>query len=317
MQDSIVNRLKKYYAQLSELGKAAVIIVMTLSTIILAAGEPVLFIPLIFIILVVNLLRVLWNKFSFKYLNNPRHSKNVDRTNTFETDNYRKKNEVQDNSTYEKDNWEGSFWEVQSPQPGTAKLCIDYEDGTGQKTKRVIDVKQYGSAYYGNIIMGYCQMRNAHRTFRVDRIKHCVDVDTGEIVNDVLAHIHEKYLESPKFQRDKLLENEYDTLRILLYIGKADGQLRREEKVIIRETCRALAKDSRITDEMIDEIFSWLEVPTLHAFKLAVNRFAKKGQSACDQILKATEEMIATQKTVHPSEAEAMEYIKKKFVTLL
>ena len=35
--------------------------------------------------------------------------------------------------------------------------------------------------------------------------------------------------------KDKLLENEYDTLRILLYIGKADVQLRKEEKVIIRK----------------------------------------------------------------------------------
>lgn len=212
----------------------------------------------------------------------------------------------------DRDNWEGSFWEVQQPFPAKATLRIEYEDGAGKGTERVVDVRQFGTDVTGNILIGHCRMRNATRTFRTDRIKRCIDEETGEIVSDVFAYLREKYDSSPERTRDTLYEEEYDTLRVLLYVGKADGQLRAPEKAIIRETCRALANDSRITDTMIDEIFSSLDTPTLHAFKLAVGRLAKKEAAAHTLLMKAAEDMVATQKTVHPAEKEALEYMRKR-----
>jgi hypothetical protein len=212
----------------------------------------------------------------------------------------------------DKDNWEGSFWEVQQPFPVRATLRIDYEDGAGKRTERVVDIRQFGTDLNGNILIGHCRMRNATRTFRSDRIKRCVDEETGEIVGDVFAYLREKYESSPEHTRDTLYEEEYDTLRVLLYVGKADGQLRAPEKVIIRETCRALANDSRITDAMIDELFSSLDAPTIQAFKLAVGRLAKKEAPAHALLMKAAEDMVAIQKTVHPSEKEALEYMRKR-----
>jgi hypothetical protein len=151
------------------------------------------------------------------------------------------------NAAYEpdidKDNWEGSFWEVQDPFPVKASLRIDYEDGAGKKTERVVDVRQFGIDGYGNLLIGHCLMRNATRTFRTDRIKRCIDEETGEVVDDVFAYLRAKYESSPEHARDRLYEEEYDTLRVLLYVGKADGQLRAAEKAIIRVACRALAND--------------------------------------------------------------------------
>ena len=111
------------------------------------------------------------------------------------------------------------------------------------------------------------------------------------------------------------METEYDTLRVLLYVGKADGQLRAAEKAVIRNTCVALSKDSRITDEMIGDLFSSLDVPTIHAFKLAVGRISKREPSARKILLNAAEEMVATQKTVHHSEQEALDYMRSRFGT--
>lgn len=215
-------------------------------------------------------------------------------------------------SDIDKDAWEGSFWEVQQPFPVKASLRIDYENGAGKRTERTVDVRQFGTDGYGNLLIGHCRMRNATRTFRTDRIKRCVDEETGEIVGDVYAYLREKYERSPESTRDKLYEEEYDTLRVLLYVGKADGQLRAAEKTIILETCRALANDSRITDTMIDELFTSLDVPTLQAFKLAVGRLATKESEARTVLMKAAEEMVATQKTVHPSEKEVLDYMQKR-----
>ena len=225
---------------------------------------------------------------------------------------YKTDDQTKHNIDDSKDNWEGSFWEVQQPFPAKATLRITYEDGAGKETARVVDVRQFGTDGNRNILIGYCRMRNATRTFRTDRIKHCVDEETGEIVSDVYAYLREKYDASPERTRDTLFEEEYDTLRVLLYVGKADGQLRAPEKAIIRETCRALANDSRITDAMIDEIFSSLEAPTLHAFKLAVGRIGKTEAAERTLLMKAAEDMVATQKTVHPSEKEALEYMRKR-----
>ena len=65
---------------------------------------------------------------------------------------------------------------------------------------------------------------------------------------------------------------------------------------------------------MIDEIFSSLEPPTLHAFKLAVGRIGKTEATARALLLKAAEDMVATQKTVHPAEKEALEYMRKRLL---
>lgn len=227
---------------------------------------------------------------------------------TCETNDKTKNPDIDD----DKDNWEGSFWEVQQPFPAKATLRIKYEDGAGTQTERVVDVRQFGTDGNGNILIGYCPMRNATRTFRTDRIKRCIDEETGELVSDVFAYLREKYDSSPERMRDTLIEKEYDTLRVLLYVGKADGQLRAPERAIIRETCRALANDSRITDAMIDELFSSLDSPTLHAFKLAVGRIGKTEATARTLLMKAAEDMVATQRAVHPAEKEALEYMRKR-----
>ncbi len=156
-------------------------------------------------------------------------------------------------------------------------------------------------------------MRDATRTFRTDRIKRCIDEDTGEIISDVRAYLIKRYEESPERSRDKLVEDECDVLRVLLYLGKADGQLRAAEKAVIRDTCVALVGDSRLTDKQIDNLFATLDVPTLQAFKLAVGRLSKRDQSSRQVLLDAAQKMIGTQKAVHQAEQEAIDYMRKRF----
>jgi hypothetical protein len=216
-------------------------------------------------------------------------------------------------SEVDRDAWEGSFWEVEDPFPVEAALRIRYVDAEGKRTERTVAVRQLGIGSTCNLIIGHCQLRKATRTFRLDRIHHCIDTETGEIITDVHAHLRAKYEQSPAFARDKLLDEEFDTLRVLFYVGKADGQLRAAEKAIIREACRALASDSRITDEMIDDLFKSLEVPTANAFKLAIGRLSKKPREAQTAIVDATKRIIATQTSVHAAEAEALDYMLKRF----
>jgi len=217
--------------------------------------------------------------------------------------------------SYDNDAWEGSFWEVTQPHPAKTRLRINYVDGSGKKTERTVDVRQFGSFDSTTLLIGHCHMRDATRTFRSDRITSCIDEETGEIVSDVKAYLLKKYDESPDKTMDQLLEDEYDTLRVLLYVGKADGQLRAAEKAEIRETCVTITNDSRLTDETIAELLANMDVPSLQAFKLAVGRLAKKDKASKDIVMVAAERIVATQKTIHSAEQEALDYMKKRFTS--
>ncbi|BAO84288.1 predicted transcriptional regulator [Serpentinimonas maccroryi] len=213
----------------------------------------------------------------------------------------------------DRDEWEGSFWEVAQPLPAKAKLRLSYTDGADRKTERSVEVRQFGAFGEHVLIIGHCAKRNATRTFRSDRISFCIDEDTGEIVSDIRTYLQSKYNDSPDRTKDQLLVDEYDTLRVLLYIGKADGQLRSAEKAVIRDTCVALTRDSRLTDKSIDELLLSMSVPTPQAFKLAVGRLSKRDAGTQAVVIAAAEKMVATQKAVHASEQDAIDYMRKRF----
>lgn len=219
----------------------------------------------------------------------------------------------QPRESIDKDEWEGSFWEVTQPLPAKARLRLKYTDGAGRKSERTVDVRHFGLMGPNTLLIGHCNMRDATRTFRSDRIESCLDEETGEVVTDVRSYLQAKYDQSADRTKDLLLEGEYDTLRVLLYVGKADGQLRAAEKAVIRETCIAITNDSRLTDSTIEELFVSMDVPTLQAFKLAVGRLAKRDKAAQAVVMTAAEKMVATQKAVHQAEQEALDYMKKRF----
>lgn len=208
---------------------------------------------------------------------------------------------------------DSNIWESNIPYPVRSSIKIDYKDASGSKTERVVDVLRFDLDAPGGLFYGFCHLRKSTRTFRYDRVMACCDAETGEVVSDVCSFLGIKYKESPEYSADKLLESEYDVLRILLYMGKADGALRAAEKLIIRRVCRELSEDSRISDNLIDRIFSEMEIPSIHAFHMAVGRVATLSPQKRKSVLEAAAEIVATQKTVHPAEQEAMDYMRQKF----
>jgi hypothetical protein len=238
-----------------------------------------------------------------------------DGTHQYQSERIHSEVEILPTENFDKDEWEGSFWEVSQPLSVKTKLRLKYIDGADRKTERIVDVRQFGAFGSGTLLIGHCHMRNATRTFRSDRIESCLDEETGEVVNDIRTYLQTKYDNSPDKSKGLLLESEYDTLRILLYVGKADGQLRAAEKAVIRETCIAITNDSRLTESDIEDMYTYMATPTLNAFKLAVGRLAKRDENTRSLILSTTEKMIATQKTVHHAEQEALDYMKKRFST--
>ena len=162
------------------------------------------------------------------------------------------------------------------------------------------------------MIIGLCRLRHATRTFRTDRINQCVVEGTGEVVEDVGAFLRSLYEKSVHASTDNLLEEDYQYLRVLLFVGKADGRLTKNEVAVIADACRDLSGDERITVELVQKMLKDMDVPTLHAFRMAVGKMVSFPEKKRMAAIQQAERIIATQKTVHPAEQEAIEYMRQR-----
>ena len=75
---------------------------------------------------------------------------------------------------------------------------IEYKDGNGNLTERVIQpIKAYPND--NGFIRAFCELADEERTFRLDRIQSCVELETGELINDVFVCFGHKRAKRYKF----------------------------------------------------------------------------------------------------------------------
>lgn len=67
------------------------------------------------------------------------------------------------------------------PQGNIKQVSFEYENSKGEVSFREVDVKSYDGVY----IVGFCHIRRAMRTFKIDRIKNSEVIirDSGEIIS--------------------------------------------------------------------------------------------------------------------------------------
>lgn len=210
------------------------------------------------------------------------------------------------------DSWEGSFWEASDPKRLTTHLQIDYEDADQNLSTRSVQVREFDTDLSNGIIMGHCQLRKSTRTFRIDRIKKCINLMTGEAVHDLKQHLNDLYEKSPERSIEKMKKDFLDVLKVVYFVAKSDGQCRKEEIRIIASYFGKLLNDERVTFEMTDEVLGQIDVPSLQGFKLALGRALKLDDVDTELLASCCREIVSTQKSVHPMEKEALEYIDKK-----
>lgn len=199
-----------------------------------------------------------------------------------------------------------------NPRPIQATLRLSYRDAAGASTDRHVTVRECDTTNPAGYLIGHCQLRDSIRTFRMDRINRAIDVETGEVITSLTNYAAKKYSESPIAALDSLLDESSDALRALFYIGKADGRFTAKEKQVFLAYCQQASGDERITLKQIEKACRDIPVPTMQAFKLICGRLGKMEPERRAAILKAAEDMIATEKTIAAEEAEALAYMKKR-----
>ncbi|MFP6861235.1 hypothetical protein [Pseudomonas sp.] len=198
------------------------------------------------------------------------------------------------------------------PAEVIAKLHILYQRGLEEPTERDVSVTDFDPS----TISGHCHLRGQYRTFRIFDISQCHDTATGEIVEteNIPKLLFDHYKKTPRYTLDVLHSNHLEALQILLYVGKSDGQLRAAERKVIAAACKVLTGDGRITEEMVSELIDSINIPTIHSFKVAVGRVAKRGNPAMmKRLMIACNTIINTQKNITATEQEALDYMAKRF----
>lgn len=214
------------------------------------------------------------------------------------------------NSGEKSDAWEGTFREGVDAYEVNVHLNFDYIDLNGTKTNRTVWVREADDVL--GMMLAYCELRGATRTFRYSSVSNCVDIETGEVINDVGEYLYNTYLTSPEYALLKFTQDNLDLVKCLLYMAKADGQMRKEERDIISQVCISDASSSHITEETIKSLLSGLQIPSMQAFKLALGKIANNSHDQFKIVAKAAKDIVNTQKTIHPNEQAALDYIAKK-----
>jgi len=84
---------------------------------------------------------------------------------------------------------EGWFGGLDGTKASTVRLCIAYEDGKHQKSKRVITVHRFRETETGMILSAFCHQRLTTLTFRVDRILEAWNPENGDEITGIESYI--------------------------------------------------------------------------------------------------------------------------------
>lgn len=208
------------------------------------------------------------------------------------------------------DHWEGAFWDVANPRPTDIPVHLLYKDGNGQRTKRTVKVTGFDALPNG-LIIGTCLLRNATRTFRYDRVERAIDPETGEVIANLHGWLLDKYHQTPRGMAQKLSEDYTDLLKVLLYVAKADGSMRAAEIEVIAGLAAKIAGETRIDGDVVRKATGYLGTPTIQGFELAFGRVKAADPGIAAQVVGAARSIVGTQKTIHPTEQAALDYLEK------
>lgn len=110
--------------------------------------------------------------------------------------------------------------------PCNKTLFIKYKSAGGEVTERTVLVSKFNNDYF----FGFCEMRGDFRTFRYDRIKRCVDKDTGEVIRDLRGLLYNEFNKSPEAAIMKMVNKIEPIICVLFAFARVDGRISPKEK---------------------------------------------------------------------------------------
>lgn len=198
--------------------------------------------------------------------------------------------------------------------PAVTVLRIGYEDSVGSVVERVIGTRMFANLAFGPTILAHCQLRDAVREFRIDRIHSCFDENTGQPVEDVYEHLHNLYMGTPDYTLDCLMNEQHDVLRVLLYLLEAGDNTPEQVTAALAETCRHLSGDERISEAALDERLTPIRGAGAQAYRAWVGRLGKRlTGDARHLLLRLANRLVKREGSLSEAQRDALDYLSARF----
>ena len=205
-------------------------------------------------------------------------------------------------------------------------LGIVYEDSRGKLSRRMVRVKAIGPSEGSGYVHGYCQLRKADRTFRIDGIHEVVDHRTGETFADAAAYFL-PYVEIARWRdfaepaaqsgtasnpTQMVLSSVRDQIKIVLYVARADGDFQVDEQDVLSDFVarRAAELGARVADGYDHgRIMAWARNmnPDYASFERAVQRLAERTDVDIGDVWRTCKKLVMADRAISSREVDAMD----------
>jgi hypothetical protein len=210
----------------------------------------------------------------------------------------------------EKDNWERFDFYSAKMLPGKGRYRINYEDQRGLKTEREIQVKRVYENAGQYAIDAHCFLRNAHRSFINERIQKAINIETGEIVENLASDAIAQYNDSGEGKVLAAIDKEWMGVAILAFVCRADGQMRKAERTIVAEYLKRRCSTVSLNDAELDSAIKSVGDPGHREFKRIVRDLKSAGDNErLRDLLDCANRIVGTQKSLAPMERAALEIL--------
>jgi hypothetical protein len=164
----------------------------------------------------------------------------------------------------EKDDWEGDYGSIIKSHPLGIRFTFDYTSKTGKKSSRTVRVREFGETGFGVMLIGYCEARQAIRTFMAERIANCSIAESGEAVPNITEYLDREYRKSTDFTLDTLFSRYVEAFKLLVYFFRADGKILAPERAQLLRFCLDVSRDDRLNDDGIKRLIEWVPLLSNH-----------------------------------------------------
>ncbi len=178
----------------------------------------------------------------------------------------------------------------------------------GARVVQVVRLTPYGDDFE---IATYEEPGRVFHTFLASRVLEFIDLDAGERIGDVVAHLTEVHRRSARGQVFLVMRQLDAELLVLKSVAKASGAMREKQRMPILAFARRAAPEFQIDDErFISDLASvvGLEGPTVAS---ALKLIAEKGAKHAADVLAVAEIIAATRTGARDATDKLMIAVRK------
>lgn len=193
-----------------------------------------------------------------------------------------------------------------------ATVRLEYCDSNGTVSSRDVHIERF--VLYGKdegAIEGYCKLRQARRTFVLDRVLSAECMATRRYIGDLAGWLRAKYARTPAGRRDAFIDEYWPALGVLHAVAKADGSFRQAERALIADFVKANSTlhDAEVS-AVVAVVASW-RTPSAISVGKDLRALESAAADLKAELLAFADAIVATDKSVHSAEEHLLRRLQK------